>query len=373
MPPPGALDRRTQALLATGVVLLVGFSLYRLVLAPPPGPYIAFSGSSMGTTWNVKLAGPNLGPDAMRRAGKAIADSLDDVVQRMSTWESESELSRFNAWQSTGPFSITAPVAEVLSVAQEVSRKSQGAFDVTVGPLVEAWGFGSRGPVSSPPSDQAVAELLERVGYRQLDLDVEGGHVAKQHPLAEIDVSALAKGYAVDRVAEALEALGHKDYLIEVGGELRARGHKTGGEPWRVAIEEPSEGVRRIHRTLVLGDSGMATSGDYRNYYERDGKRLSHTLDPRTGRPVAHSLASVTVIHPETIWADAWATALGVLGPAEGYAVAKREGLAAHFILRTAEGGFEDRSTPSFEALMDPPAGSPSPPPPGQPRESESE
>lgn len=371
MPPPGALDRRTLTLLATGVALLVGFSLYRLVLAPPPGPYVAFSGSSMGTTWNVKLAGPNLGPDAMRAAGKAIATSLDDIVHRMSTWESDSELSRFNTLETTAPFPITAPVVEVLSVAQEVSRRSQGAFDVTVGPLVEAWGFGSRGPVPSPPSDQVVAELLERVGYRRLDLDVGGGSVAKQHRLAEIDVSALAKGYAVDQVAEALEALGHRDYLIEVGGELRARGRKTDGAPWRVAIEEPSEGLRRIHRALVLANSGMATSGDYRNYYEQDGRRLSHTLDPRTGRPVTHLLASVTVVHPEAIWADAWATALNVLGPAEGYDLAKREGLAAHFITRTETGGFEDRSTPGFEALLDPPAGEPVPLPAGQRRESE--
>ena len=352
MPPPVALDRRTRTLLMVGVLVLAAFSVYRLGFAPPPGPYVAFSGTTMGTTWNVKVAGDDLGPEALRMIGQGIGNALDDVVRRMSTWESSSELSRFNALDSSLPFVITPPVVDVLTIAQAVSRRSNGAFDVTVGPLVEAWGFGRSDPAPSPPSNAEIARLLERVGYRGLRLDARAGTVIKIHPRAEIDVSAIAKGYGVDRVAEALEDLGHGDYLVEVGGELRARGRKRGGDDWRVAIERPSEGVRRLHRVLALQDAAMATSGDYRNYYERDGQRLSHTLDPRSGRPIAHALASVSVVHPSATWADAWATALNVLGPEAGYALAESEGLAAHFIVRDPPGEFETRSTPAFAALL---------------------
>ncbi|HIL00771.1 MAG TPA: FAD:protein FMN transferase [Myxococcales bacterium] len=353
MPPPGALNRRTQSLLIAGVALLLCFSVYRLYFASPPGPYVAFSGNTMGTTWNVKVAGDGLGPDAMRLIGAGIDTALDDVVGRMSTWEKDSELSRFNATESTGPFSVSPPVLELLGVAQRVSLLSEGAFDVTVGPLVDAWGFGSRDPAPSPPSQATLQRLLGRVGYRGLDLNPTTGHLAKSHPGMRVDVSAIAKGYGVDRVGEALERLGHRDYLVEVGGELLARGRRNDGRAWRVAIERPSEEVGTLHRVLELHDRAMATSGDYRNYYEANGQRVSHTIDPRTGRPIRHGLASVSVIHESATWADAWATALNVLGPEAGYALAEAQGLAVHFIVRDGPEGFENRSTPAFEALVE--------------------
>ncbi len=356
MPPPGALDRRTLALLVTGVVLLAGFTLYRLVFAPPPGPYMSFSGSSMGTTWNVKVTGDDLGAEALREVGARIAESLDDVVRRMSTWESDSELSRFNASTSTQPIAISEPVVHVLTIAEEISRRSGGAFDVTVGPLVDAWGFGSEGPVSSHPSPAALETLLSEVGYRGLQLDPAAGTLRKAHAGMEVDVSAIAKGYGVDRVAEALEKLGYRDYLVEVGGELRARGRRGDGRAWRVAIERPSQDIRTLHRVVELTDRAMATSGDYRNYYDLNGQRVSHTIDPRTGQPIAHALASVSVVHESATWADAWATALNVLGPDSGYALAQTQGLAAHFILNAGPGQFESLSTPAFEALMAQPA-----------------
>jgi FAD:protein FMN transferase len=352
MPPPGALDNRARRLLIIGMLVLVGVSVYRLYYAPPPGPYVGFSGATMGTTWNVKVAGDDLGPGSLRKIGAAIDKALDDVVERMSTWESHSEISRFNASASLLPFKVSPPVLEVLSIAEAVSRESDGAFDITVGPLVEAWGFGKAEPASSPPSDATLAHIRSRVGYRGLRLDGEAGTIAKSNPRMEVDVSAIAKGYGVDRVAEALEGLGHRDYLVEVGGELRARGMKNNGQVWRVAIERPSDEIRTLHRVLALRDASMATSGDYRNYYESDGKRVSHTIDPRTGHPIDHTLASVSVVHPSATWADAWATALNVLGPQAGYALAIREGLAVHFILRSAPGGFEVLSTPPFAALL---------------------
>jgi thiamine biosynthesis lipoprotein len=305
----------------------------------------------MGTSWNVKVAGDDLRPDAMRAIGAAIEEALDDVVGRMSTWEEHSELSRFNAMDSTAPFPVSPSVVAVLDVAQKVSRRSGGAFDVTVGPLVDAWGFGSQGSTPSPPSEMAIQLLLQRVGYRGLKIDPGTNSLEKSHPQMRIDVSAIAKGYGVDRVDRALAALGHRDYLVEIGGELLARGRRNDGRVWRVAIERPTEEIGTVHRVLELQDRAMATSGDYRNYYEIDGKRFSHTLDPRSGRPITHSLASVSVIHESATWADAWATALNVLGPGAGYALADAEGLAAYFIVGQGPEGFESRWTPAFEAL----------------------
>jgi thiamine biosynthesis lipoprotein len=162
------------------------------------------------------------------------------------------------------------------------------------------------------------------------------------------DLSAIAKGYGVDQVAEALVALGHGDFLVEVGGEMRARGRRLDGEPWRVAIETPDSDVRRVWETLLLRDMALATSGDYRSYYEAGGRRYSHTIDPRSGRPVEHELASVSVLHAEAIWADALATALNVLGPEAGYALAEAEGWAAYFLVRDPAGQFSPRETPAF-------------------------
>ncbi|NNL67562.1 MAG: FAD:protein FMN transferase, partial [Myxococcales bacterium] len=190
--------------------------------------------------------------------------------------------------------------------------------------------------------------------------------LAKARPAIACDLSAVAKGYAVDELARALGALGHERFLVEVGGELRGRGGHLDGAPWRVAIEAPVTLDREIHRVLALRDLSMATSGDYRNYYEQDGRRISHTLDPRSGRPIEHRLASVTVLHPEAVWADAWATALNVLGPDEGYTVAVEQGLAAYFIVRadvpTDEGSYGVRMTAAFEPhLADAPEAAPGP------------
>jgi thiamine biosynthesis lipoprotein len=241
---------------------------------------------------------------------------------------------------------------EVLKVAEFVSLRSDGAFDITVGPLVEAWGFGSRGAEEQAPSERSLQALLSDVGYRLLVLDAAEKKLRKTRPAVEVDLSAIAKGYGVDRIAEALDGLGHHEYLVELGGELRARGQRLDGNPWRVAIEKPSEDLRRIHQVLELKNRAMATSGDYRNYYELDGRRISHTLDPRSGRPLDHSLASVSVLHERAVLADAWATALNVLGENAGYTLAIEEGLAAYFITRSAPGKFESRSTPSFAAHL---------------------
>lgn len=362
-----ALSGRAKIALPLGILLLVGLSWYRLCHAPFPGPYLEFAGPTMGTTYMVKVASGELDAAAQREIAAAIEAQLARVNALMSNWDPSSEISRFNAHATTAPFPIATETLEVLRIAQEVSRQSGGAFDVTVAPLVRAWGFGVDA-ATTPPADDALAALRERVDYRELRLDAERSTVAKARPNVEVDLSAVAKGYGVDRVAEALAALGHRDFLVEIGGELRGRGTRLDGEPWHVAIERPVEGRRQLHTIVPLRDLAIATSGDYRNYREVDGERLSHTIDPRTGRPIRHGLASVSVLHPSAATADALATALNVLGPEKGYALAERMSLPALFIVRSArsdstgsepetrgetrqEAGFESRATPPFERL----------------------
>jgi len=354
MPPPGALEPRTARLLIFLALALAAFSIHRYWFASPPGPYLVFSGSTMGTTWSVKVASERFSPDEQRRVAATSQAALDRVDDLMSTWDPESEVSRFNALRSSEPFQVSKETAEVVAIAAEVSALSDGAFDITVRPLVNAWGFGAVDTPLEQPAPETLAAARARVGWQKLGL--ADARLHKSHPATEIDLSAIAKGFGVDQVAETLLSLGHRDFLVEVGGEVRASGRRLDGAVWRVAIEQPDSAVRAIHRVIELREVSMATSGDYRNYYEEDGVRLSHTIDPREGTPIRHSLASVTVLHSSAVWADAWATALNVLGPEAGYALAEREGLSAYFILRDAQGGpggFTSRATPSFAKLLE--------------------
>ena len=308
---------------------------------------IEISGPIMGTSYSVKLDVPSLGAEERERVSDVIRSRLDEVNGLMSTYDPDSELSRFNASRSTEPQPMSAATLEVFETAERVSAASGGALDVTVGPLVEAWGFGVAGQPPVAPSDEALAELAERVGHQLLSVDADGGTLTKAHPGVEADLSAVAKGYAVDRVAEALDSMGYHRYLVEVGGELRAGDAKANGDPWRVAIETPNVAVREIYGVVELAREGVATSGDYRNFYELDGVEYAHLIDPRTARPARHSGASVSVIHPTATAADAWATALSVLGPEDGFEVAEREGLAALFITRSGD-EFVARATAAF-------------------------
>lgn len=350
--PPGrqgiALSGRAKILLPLLLAVLIGASVHRLACAPIPPVPAEFSGASMGTSWSVKLAAVDVPRERRGEIRRAIEAELAAVDAAMSTWREDSELSRFNVHASSQPFPVSPEVAAVFRIAAEVSELSGGAFDVTVGPVVAAWGFGKTDGVPAPPSDAELDGLRERVGFRFIE--VESGLLRKSRPDVAADLSAIAKGYAVDRVAAALEALGFDAYLVEVGGELRARGARSDGAVWRVAIERPDAEVRTAFDVIALRDIALATSGDYRNFYQSGGRRYSHTIDPRTARPIAHALASVSVLHPEAVYADALATALNVLGPEAGYALAEREGLAALFIVRESGGDFEVTATDGFEA-----------------------
>ena len=264
----------------------------------------------------------------------------------MSTWDPGSELSRFNASASTGWFAVSADTLAVVEEGLRVARVTGGAFDVTVGPLVELWGFGPDG-VRARPSDEALAAARVAVGSAGIEARTDPPAIRKRDPRARLDVSAIAKGFAVDAIAVLLAEEGARGFLVEVGGEVRAAGRKAEGEPWRVAVERPPPVAGAPPRVLELVDRAVATSGDYRAVFEEDGTRYPHVIDPRTGLPVTTGVASATVLAATAMEADAFATALMVLPPADGLRLAEREGLAARLLVR-AGGGFVERTTADF-------------------------
>jgi FAD:protein FMN transferase len=306
-------------------------------------------GTSMGTTWHVSYIAPKSGPDA-ERLQRGIEEQLERVNGSMSTYRSDSEISRFNASDTQTWFRVSGEFFHVLTTALAVGEKSGGAYDVTVAPLVNLWGFGPDGIRDTPPGADAIAEMRARVGQQNLRLDTNKPGVMKLSELS-LDFSSLAKGYGVDRVAQWLQEQGVVRYVVEVGGEMRLSGLSGRGDPWRIAIEKPDSSGRSVAVMLNLTDVAVATSGDYRNYFEANGRHYSHIIDPRTGYPVAHDLVSVTVVHANCMIADAWATALTVLGPERAMAVAQEQGLAVYFI-RRVNGSYIHSHTPLFSAYL---------------------
>lgn len=353
-PPPvgGATPSSRGA--ATGFALLLALALACSPPTPPepeaPPRAAVFEGAKMGTTWTVRLGEP-LEEEAVAGVRAAIEAELERVDAAMSTWREDSELSTLNRHRETTPFALSADTAAVLAEALRVGDLTGGAFDVTVGPLVEAWGFGAHA-AQQPPSEVELRRLRAATGLDKLRLNPGAGTIAKRVPTVEIDLSGIAKGYSVDRVAEAIETLGHERYMVEVGGEVRARGRNPEGGPWRIGIERPDAARRSLQRIVPLEDAALATSGDYRDFRLVDGERLTHILDPRLGRPIHHRLASVTVLHPSCTTADALATGLMVLGPDDALALAERHGLAVLLLVRDGRGGFEERASPAFAPYL---------------------
>lgn len=308
-----------------------------------------FEGLAMGATWRVKVCASGASAQRLAQARAAVADAIGGVAAKMSLYDPASELSRFNAHASTAPFALSADTFAVFELAQRVSTASGGAFDVTVAPAVDAWGFGPDKHRWVPP-ERVQRAARARVGWRRLLLEARTRALAKAVPDVCADFSGIAQGYGVDRAASALDALGFDRYLIDMRSEIRARGLNAEGRGWQVAIEQPDAAPPRARLALPLSGLAIATSGDYRIFFEQDGKRYAHEIDPTSGAPTRHALASASVVMPECALADAWATALYVLGPERGPALAESLGLAAHFIVRTA-GGYEDRSTRAFAAL----------------------
>jgi thiamine biosynthesis lipoprotein len=321
--------------------------------APQPSPE-RIAGGRMGTTYEVVVTHR---PAAVTRADleAAVSDVLDEVDLHLSGWNPGGELVRFNAARATEWVPVSALLAEAVGQSLAVSRESGGAFDVTVGPLVRAWGFGAGAlEEATAPAQADLDRLRSSVGYRKLESRSDPPALRKSAPDLQVDLDGIAPGLAVDRIAGRLEALGVGDYLVELGGEVRARGRSPAGRPWRIAVEAPLEGQRRPYALVELDGLAVSTSGDYRDFREIAGRRLSHTIDPRTGTPVTHGLASVTVLHASAAMADAWATALMVLGPDEGMALARRQRLAALFLTRAPDGSLVESVSPGFERFRRP-------------------
>jgi len=309
----------------------------------------------MGTTYVVQIADP-LTESERIAVSRAVQETLDNVNQKMSTYVASSEISRFNRAPVGRPIHLSPETFAVFQEAGHVYELTGGAFDVTVGPLVRLWGFGAGAEEApekrEPPTEVAVETTQRLVGFHRLSIDDDPPAIAKDVEGLECDLSAIAKGYAVDLVAELLAERGSENFMVEIGGEVRTSGKNASGDAWRIGIEKPLPGTRQLQRTISLSGLSLATSGDYRNFYEVDGKLYSHLIDPRSGRPVSHSLASVSVVDHTCMRADALASGLLVLGPDEGYELAVREDLAVLFLIRTEEGEIEPRATPSFQQLF---------------------
>lgn len=315
---------------------------------PTGGGARQFRGDTMGAFYTLKLAG-DLSDTLAERARDAVHTALATVDALMSTHRGESELSRFNAHRSSDPFVLSAATFDVFRTASRVSEFTSGAFDVTVAPLVDAWGFGAdRRPRMA--SESEVRALERRVGWRKLHLDDTQRSVRKLDPDVRADLSGIAKGYGVDRAAAALDALGLSNYMIEAGGEVRVRGRNANGKPWQIAIEEPDAVPQRPRFVVPLTDASIATSGDYRIYFEREGTRYSHEIDPQTGSPMRSGLASVSVVADRCAVADALGKLI-VLGPQAAYARAVALDLPAYFIVRESGGVLRDVMTPAFARL----------------------
>lgn len=307
-------------------------------------------GSAMGTQFSVQIAEP-VTDEQKQSLQAAVDEAIARVERTMSTYLLESELSRFNASDSTDWFPVSARLCHAVREALRLSELTGGAFDPTVGPLVNLWGFGPEPVEIRPPAEAEIEATQARVGYDRLHADCDRPAIRKETPDLFVDLSAYAKGLAVDGVAELLAADGFRNYVVEIGGELRISGRNAREEPWAVAIETPEPGRSRVHRIVAISDKAVATSGDYRNFFEYEGERYSHVIDARSGRPPTHDLASVTVVGDSAAIADAMATALMVLGPTEGMELAEREQVAAYFQLRTEDAVTEEMSS-AFRTLI---------------------
>lgn len=368
------MTRKRMLILIAGVAVLAAASAWRLrqsgsptgfTTAPPVTPDAAsalerlsegggvysFSGETMGTTYSVKFVPPD--PEVAPLLPTAVESALRAVNASMSTYDPQSELSLLNRMAPDTAIPVSEELFFVLELARQTTTTTGGAFDVTVAPLVRAFGFGA-GAAEQGPSESELEEIRAVIGMQHLELDPARSTIRKKKAGVEIDLSAIAKGYGVDRIAAELKRFGVAHYMVEVGGEIRVRGSKKEGRPWRLAIEHPDPEARRVYAILELDPEGsaLATSGDYRNFREVDGQWLSHTVDPRTARPVPRRTASVSVLRPTAAEADALATGLGVLEPQEAMALAESHGWAVLILVRRGKEELTRLASPRFAQLQ---------------------
>ena len=327
-----------RALIVTGSLLGLGLGVAGCSESDRPlEPPVRFDGNIFGTFYQVTIMDPLTQGESLELE-EGFKAELESVDQAMSTYREDAELIAFNEapleeWQP-----LSNELIEVLAISQSVAEASHGAFDITVGDLVNLWSFGPGARPEEVPADDVLAEQLAQVGFDALEVDTQNMQARRIRDVF-VDLSGVAKGHGTDRVAAYLEQQGLEHYLVNIGGELIARGLRDEEEqtPWQIGIEVPENGQQRAQHIIPLESMSVATSGDYRNYFEADGHRFSHTIDPRTGRPVTHQLASVSVFHPSNAWADAWATALLVVGEKEAMQLAIENNLKVLLLVRDGE------------------------------------
>lgn len=305
----------------------------------------------MGTFWRISLAG--VASERKASLQKAVQQQLDEDDRQLSTWKNDSVLSRFNQYRGSDPQPVSENMADIVSLSLRIGRKTAGAMDITVGPLVNLWGFGpDKQPVKEPTQAQIdAAKALTGLQHLRVIQKAEGAYLQKDLPGLYVDLSTVGEGFATDHLARLMEKEGINSYLVSVGGAVLTRGKNTQGQPWKVAIQKPTDRENAVQAVVDLQGHGISTSGSYRNYYELNGKRISHVIDPTTGRPIQHKLVSATVIATTALEADGWDTGLMVLGEEKAKALALRENLAVYLIEKQGE-GFSSWMSPQFKAFI---------------------
>ncbi|PWC22268.1 FAD:protein FMN transferase ApbE [Brenneria roseae subsp. roseae] len=317
----------------------------------PPRPLLTIEGKTMGTFYSVKISGESTEDKAQLQ--QEIDRLLEQANDEISTYREHSTLSRFNQYRGTDPQPISNGMADIILAAQRIGRATDEAMNITVGPLVNLWGFGPQKQPVTIPSQQQIDLAKQKVGLNHLKLlsDSRGEWIQKDLPDLYVDLSTLGEGYGADVLAQLMARKGITNYLVSVGGAISSRGVNSEGKPWRVAIQKPTDQENAMQAAVNLQGYAISTSGSYRNYFEQDGKRYSHVIDPTTGRPITHQLVSVTVIAPTALEADGWDTGLMVLGTEKALKLAEQQGLAVYLITRTDK-GFSAVMTPQFKSFL---------------------
>ncbi|PCI66304.1 MAG: lipoprotein ApbE [Piscirickettsiaceae bacterium] len=335
-----------NSLFLTGFFILVALT----GCESPSTSSIVFSGETMGTTYHIKISSES-NQESIALLKQGVDELLVGVNQIFSTYIATSEVSKFNKNRSIEASKQSMALISLLEEAFRISNMTDGAYDVTVGPLVNLWGFGPEFKEEDVPSEQEILDTLKNIGYTKVVLDADRQTIKKLNPRIYIDFSSIAKGYGVDQVASYIEAKGYVNYMVEIGGEMLVRGINEEQTKWRIAVEKPDASGRSIHRIINVTDTAIATSGDYRNFFEKGGMRFSHTINPKTGKPVQHDLAAVTVLADKSMTADAWATAFMVLGGKKGYDLAIENDIAVLFLIKEGD-NLKEMMTPSFKAEL---------------------
>ena len=312
---------------------------------------LVIQGKTMGTVWRVSVAG--VAPERQKALEQAIQQQLDRDDGELSTWKSDSVLSRFNQYQGSAPQPISADMADIIIAALRIGHKTQGAMDITVGPLVNLWGFGPGKQPTHTPTDAEITAAKALTGLQHLRViqSVSGPALQKDLPGLYVDLSTMGEGYATDHLARLMEQHGITNYLVSVGGAVLSRGVNANHQPWRVAIQKPTDRENAVEARVNLQGHGISTSGSYRNYYELDGKRISHVIDPVSGKPIEHQLVSATVIATTALEADGWDTGLMVLGTERAKALALQQHLAVYLISKQGD-GFTHWMSPQFKTFI---------------------